>query len=163
VLVPWAHHDLFGDTGPVSRVSREFTCTPDAVFDVLQDGWLYPSWVVGASRMRGVDHLWPHTGAQLHHSVGSWPLLINDTTTSVDYRPPVRFRLRARAWPTGEADVLIEITPTPTGCTVTMTEDAVAGPGRLVPRPLRTALLTSRNRESLRRLAFTAEGRAHTR
>jgi Polyketide cyclase / dehydrase and lipid transport len=143
----------------VSRVSREFTCTPDAVFDVLQDGWLYPTWVVGASRMRDVDNQWPRVGTELHHSVGSWPLLINDTTSSVEYSPPRRLALHARAWPTGEADILIEITPTPAGCTVTMTEDAVSGPGRLVPRPFRSVLLAPRNRESLRRLAFIAEGR----
>jgi hypothetical protein len=26
---------------------------------VLHDGWTYPVWVVGASRMRGVDPGWP--------------------------------------------------------------------------------------------------------
>ena len=143
----------------MNRVSRDFTCTPQAVFDVLRDGWLYPTWVVGASRMRGVDPDWPQTSSKLHHSVGSWPLLINDTTSSMEHTPPWRLKLRARAWPTGEAEVLIEITPSAEGCTVTMSEDAVAGPGRLVPRPIRSALLTPRNRESLRRLAFIAEGR----
>jgi hypothetical protein len=36
----------------------------------------------------------------------------------------------------------------------------VAGPGRLVPGPLRDVLLRWRNVESLRRLAFIAERRA---
>lgn len=143
----------------MSRVSREFACTADAVFAILDDGWLYPSWVVGASRMRDVDQQWPHPGSKLHHSVGSWPLLIDDTTSSVEYSPPRLVRLRARAWPGGEAEVLLEVTPSPDGCTVTMTEDAVAGPGMLIPGPLRSVLLTPRNRESLRRLAFLAERR----
>ncbi len=35
------------------------------------------------------------------------------------------------------------------GCTVRMTEDAVKGPGMLVPKPLRTVLLVPRNAETL--------------
>ena len=52
--------------------------TPADVFAVLADGWLYPSWVVGASRVRGVDGTWPQPGSRIHHSVGVWPLLIDD-------------------------------------------------------------------------------------
>ena len=144
----------------MSRISRDFSCSPEAVFDVLKDGWLYPTWVVGASRMRGVDDHWPEVGSKLHHSFGSWPLLIDDTTSSLDYQPPKRFKVRARGWPGGEAEVLIEVAPTATGCTVTITEDAVAGPGTLVPRPIRTAVLDPRNKETLQRLAYIAEGRS---
>ena len=49
---------------------RVLTCHPDAVFRVLADGWLFPAWVVGASRMRDVDEQWPVPGAKLHHSFG---------------------------------------------------------------------------------------------
>ena len=38
---------------------RTMSCPPESVFAVLADGWLYPSWVVGASRMRDVDPAWP--------------------------------------------------------------------------------------------------------
>ena len=145
----------------MSRISRDFSCSPEAVFDVLKNGWLYPTWVVGASRMRGVDKDWPRVGSKLHHSVGSWPLLVDDTTSSVEYQPPHRFTLRARAWPGGEAEVLLEVTPSHQGCTVTITEDAVAGPGKLLPGPVRTALLDPRNKETLRRLAYIAEGTAN--
>jgi hypothetical protein len=41
-----------------------------------------------------------------------------------------------------------------------MVEDAVQGPGTLVPKPVRTALLVARNTEALSRLAMLAEGRA---
>ena len=34
---------------------RRIGTTPERVWDVLADGWLYPLWVVGASRMREVD------------------------------------------------------------------------------------------------------------
>ena len=46
----------------MSAVSRVMKATPDQVWDVLADGWLYPLWVVGASRMREVDDHWPQEG-----------------------------------------------------------------------------------------------------
>ena len=50
--------------------SRVVQAPPEKVWEVLSDGWLYPLWVVGASRMRAVDEHWPALGARLHHSVG---------------------------------------------------------------------------------------------
>ena len=44
-------------------------------------------------------------------------------------------------------------------CTVAMAEDAVTGPGTLLPRPLRQLAIGPRNVEALRRLAYLAEGR----
>lgn len=60
---------------------------PSAVWAVMSDGWLYPVWVVGAARMREVDDHWPAVGSWLHHSVGIWPLLINDNTESSSPSP----------------------------------------------------------------------------
>jgi hypothetical protein len=133
-------------------------CTPEQVFAVLADGWSFPSWVVGAARMRDVDEGWPEPGSRLHHSVGTWPLLLNDTTTAVELDPGRMLRLKARAWPAGEADVRIEAVPTPSGCTISISEDAVDGPATLIPQPVRTAMLRLRNTETLRRLALLAEG-----
>ena len=42
---------------------------------------------------------------------------------------------------------------------MTIVEDATAGPGLLVPKPLRDVQLHWRNIETLRRLAFVVEGR----
>src|SRR6478609_4162544 len=36
----------------MSVTVRRFDCTPEQVFAVLADPWVYPSWVVGASRLR---------------------------------------------------------------------------------------------------------------
>lgn len=142
-----------------STTHRVMQCTPGDVWNVLADGWLYGLWVVGASRIRDVDQSWPAPDSRIHHSVGSWPLLIDDTTSVLTADPTRSLRLRARAWPGGETEVLIEIEPTGSGCRVTITEDAVSGPGRLVPGPVRDALLHPRNSESLRRLGYLAEGR----
>ena len=38
-------------------VQRRLNCSPEQVFAVLCDGWTYPVWVVGASRMRSVSAL----------------------------------------------------------------------------------------------------------
>jgi putative transposase len=62
-------------------------CTPEEVFGVLEDGWLFAVWVVGASRIRDVDATWPKADSKIHHSVGSWPLLIDDTTSVVEIDP----------------------------------------------------------------------------
>lgn len=140
-------------------VSREVAATPDKVWQVLSDGWLYPNWVVGAARMRDVDHDWPAPGSRLHHSVGNWPLLLDDDTEVLEARPPGLLRLRAHAWPGGAAEVLIRVVASTTGSTVTIQEDASHGPGVLVPRPLRQLAIVPRNRESLRRLALIAENR----
>ena len=82
---------------------------PSAVWAVLADGWLYPVWVVGAARMREVDEHWPAVGARLHHSVGIWPLLIDDNTEVLESEPEQLLRLRTRGWPAGEAEVVIRL------------------------------------------------------
>lgn len=142
----------------VVTVRREIDADLDAVWAVLADGWLYPSWVVGASRMRDVDPAWPGMGAQLHHSVGSWPLLLDDTTTVHACVPKRELVLRARAWPVGEAEIRLTLRERAAGCEVELFEDVCAGPGRFVPAPARSALIGPRNAESLRRLAYLAEG-----
>lgn len=143
----------------MSTTTRVLHTPPDRVWSVLADGWLYPLWVVGASRMREVDEAWPEAGARVHHSVGTWPLLIDDYTEVLEATPGSRLRLRARAWPAGEAEVLIRLSPVADGTEVVMEEDAVAGPAQLMPKVLRDPQLRWRNAESLRRLAYVAERR----
>lgn len=140
-------------------VSRKIDASPNDVWEVLSDAWLYPSWVVGASRMRDVDSHWPAKGAKLHHSVGNWPLLLDDKSEVLASAPLRSLRLRAHGWPAGAAEVLIEIEERGSCSLVTIREDAVQGPGKLLPRPARQLMIAPRNREALRRLAYLAEGR----
>jgi len=144
----------------MSMNERTANCTPDAVFAVLADGWLYATWVVGASRIREVDDNWPQVGSKLHHSVGVWPLLLDDETEVLEMDAPRLLRLKARAWPAGEATVTLSLEPSPAGCTMTIEEHASAGPATLVPQPVSEAFLHARNEEALRRLAMLAEGRS---
>lgn len=138
---------------------RTVAATPDEVWNVLADGWLYPLWVVGATRIRDVDKDWPEKGSRIHHSVGVWPLLINDHTEVLDAVRGRSITLRARAWPVGEAKVDIRLSDVGAQTEVVIEENAVAGPGVLVPEPIKGLTLKWRNTESLRRLAFLVEGR----
>jgi hypothetical protein len=142
------------------KVTRRTTATPKEVFAVVSDGWVYPSWVVGAARMRAVDETWPSPGARLHHSFGLWPTVINDTTEVIVNEAPRRIVLQARGWPVGEARVEIRVDDVQDGAMVTILEDVTEGPGRLMPKPARQALIAVRNRETLRRLVLIAEGKA---
>jgi uncharacterized protein YndB with AHSA1/START domain len=144
----------------MSVTSRVVDASAEEVWHVLADGWLYPLWVVGASRMREVDDHWPAVGARLHHSVGVWPLLIDDSTEVKEAAPGERLVLRARGWPAGEAQVVLRLSPQGERTEVVIEESVVAGPGALMPRFVQDPLLSWRNVETLRRLAHVVEGRA---
>jgi hypothetical protein len=139
--------------------TREIETVPDKVWEVLSDGWLYPVWVVGATRMRDVESTWPQVGARLHHSFGVWPAVVNDNTEVLESEPGRYLKLRARGWPIGEAEVAITLTAIGAHTLVQIDERAVSGPGALVPGPLEAVLIKWRNMETLRRLALVAENR----
>jgi len=146
------------DPGPT--ISREIAAPPAAVWAVLSDGWSYATWVVGTSRIRSVDADWPEVGARVHHSFGLWPLLIEDFTRVEEALADRELILTARGWPAGEARVHLSVRPDGADrSVVTITEDAVSGPARLIPSGLRHRLIAPRNRETLHRLALLAVGR----
>lgn len=143
----------------MSLNTRTVAATSQQVWEVLSDGWLYPLWVVGASRMREVDDGWPAVGTRLHHSVGTWPLLLDDDTEVLECEPQSLLVLSARAWPAGSAEVVIRLRPRGPETEIQLEEQAVSGPGALVPKALQDPPLAWRNVEALRRLAFLVERR----
>lgn len=146
-----------------ARVRRRIEAPPEDVWAVLADGWLFASWVVGASRVRSVDPAWPAPGTAIHHSFGIWPAVIDDTTTVLSAEPARELVLRPKGRPVGEATVRLRLDRDGPGTLVTMDEDATAGPGLAVPAPLRRLALHPRNVESLRRLEHLAVGRVRER
>src|SRR3954451_24049172 len=131
--------------------------TPSSVWRVLADGWLYPLWVVGASRIREVDETWPETGSKIHHSVGLWPAVLDDDTEVTSCVVGSLISLRARSWPAGSADVTIQVEAEGAGARGRLEEEVAHGPARLAPRFLPVPVLAWRNRDSLRRLAWLSE------
>ncbi len=138
-------------------------CTPEDVFAVLADGWVYGMWVVGAARIREVDDTWPEVGSKIHHSVGAWPVLLSDESEVERIDAPRLLELRVKAWPTGEGRVTLTAKPVGNGQTeVVMEEQAVSGPAALLPKPAQDLMLHPRNKEALRRLAYLAEHHARS-
>ncbi len=141
-------------------VGREVHAPSEAVWDVLSDGWFYAAWVVGASRVRDVDSAWPAPRTRIAHSFGIWPAVISDVSEVLECEPGRMLLIKAKGRPVGEAEVRLTIAPGGAErCTVSIVEDAVAGPGRAAPRALRQSVIAPRNAEALRRLALIAEGR----
>ena len=143
----------------METVERLVDAPADRVWQVLADGWSYPLWVVGASRMRAVSQNWPQVGAELHHSAGVWPALLNDKTVVKQVEAGRFVRLVPKGRPFGSAEVEISVEPRGEQTLVRMREDVVSGPAKLVPERVRQAATVVRNRETLRRLALLAERR----
>src|SRR5579875_1240477 len=84
--------------GPMT-VTRDIAAPRRRVWDVLADGWTYSQWVVGNSRIRAVDENWPAPGSTIHHTIGVWPLAINDETVVERCTPLEELVLLAKLTP----------------------------------------------------------------
>ena len=140
-------------------VRRDTTATRAQVWDQLADGWTYSQWVVGNSRMRAVDADWPAPGSTIHHSIGIWPLLINDETVVDTCIPRSELVLLAKGRPFGAARITLRLKDIDNGCRIEMSEVPVGGPLKWLPEHAALASAWPRNRECTRRLAALAERR----
>ena len=153
-------------TGPAAiesslTVKRDTTATRRQVWDVIADGWTYSQWVVGNSRMRAVDPSWPAVGSKIHHTIGIWPVVINDETEVESCTPEEELVLLAKTRPFGQARITLRLHDTANGCRIEMAEVPVGGPLNLIPRRLALAAAFPRNRECTWRLASLAERRTN--
>jgi hypothetical protein len=140
-------------------VKRDTTATRQQVWDVLADGWTYSQWVVGNSRMRAVDPQWPAPGATIRHSIGVWPVLLDDVTVVEECVPLERLVLLAKGRPFGKARITLRLFDIDGGCRIEMAEVPVGAPLGWVPKRLALAAALPRNRECTWRLAALAERR----
>lgn len=146
------------DSAPIVR--RETRASRQRVWSVLADGWTYSQWVVGNSRMRAVDPDWPAPGSTIHHSVGVWPLLVNDSTVVESNISERELVLIANARPFGKARITIRLHDLDTGgCVIEMAEVPVSPPMSWLPDSVALAAIFPRNRETTWRLAAIAERR----
>jgi hypothetical protein len=140
-------------------VKHDSTATRQQVWDVMADGWRYSQWVVGNSRMRAVDANWPAPGSKIYHSIGVWPLVINDETVAESCEPLRELVLIAKTRPLACARITMRLFDIDDGCRIEMAEVPIGGPLSLVPHQLALTLAWPRNRECTSRLAALAERR----
>jgi hypothetical protein len=148
------------ETSSSPIVRRETRASRQRVWDVLADGWTYSQWVVGNSRMRAVDPNWPEPGSTIHHSVGVWPAVINDSTVVESSIPQQQLVLIANSRPLGKARITLRLHDLDDGgCLIEMAEVPVSVPMKWLPDSVSLAAIFPRNRETTWRLAAIAERR----
>ena len=138
----------------MARNSTFIAAPPDAVWDVLEDAFSYPRWIVGSDRTLSADDTWPAPGSEFRVR---FPLGFRDRTRSRELEPGRRIVLDAAAGVFGPTRVIITTEPERDGTCVTMVEDPA---GRLWPLrhlPPVHLVLRLRNLESLRRLRTLVE------
>ncbi|CAN3129402.1 Activator of Hsp90 ATPase-like ue 1/2-like C-terminal domain-containing protein [Mycobacterium sp. smrl_JER01] len=146
---------------------RETSASRQRVWAVLADGWTYSQWVVGNSRMRAVDPQWPQPGSTIHHSIGVWPAVIDDSTLVESWVPEHELVLVANGRPFGKARITLRLYDLPHGgydlpqggCLIEMAEVPVSPPLSWLPHSVALAIAFPRNRETTWRLAAMAERR----
>lgn len=140
-------------------VKRHTTASRKQVWDVVADGWTYSQWVVGNTRMRAVAPDWPAAGSKIHHTIGVWPVVVNDETVVESCTPLEELVLLARVRPFGGARITLRLVDVHDGTRIEMAEVPVGGPLNWVPHRLALLLVYPRNCECVERLAALAERR----
>lgn len=141
-------------------VRRETRASRERVWSVLADGWTYSQWVVGNSRIRAVDPNWPEPGSTIHHSIGVWPAVINDSTVVESSIPEHELVLIANTRPFGKARITLRLSDLDDGgCVIEMAEVPITAPMSWLPDSVSLAAIFPRNREATWRLAALAERR----
>jgi uncharacterized protein YndB with AHSA1/START domain len=136
----------------VSRNSIVMPVSPDRVFDVLDDAYAYPRWVVGTRRIRFVDADWPPVGSRFHHVIGGAGAEIDDWWRVLRRDRPRDLQLEVRFRPMGVAHVDITIERSGDGSHVTLEETPREGPVARLPRVVVEPMLKVRNAVALHRL-----------
>lgn len=143
----------------MSRNTIRVSAPPEAVFDVLDDAYAYPRWVVGARRVRRVDPSWPALGSKFHHAICTAAGELHDSSKILERTPPDRIVLEVRFRPTGVANVEIDVQREDDNSIVTITETPTDGPVSHLPRFVTDPLLYVRNALALQRLRHEIESR----
>jgi uncharacterized protein YndB with AHSA1/START domain len=141
----------------MSRNSISVSAPPEAVFDVLDDAYAYPRWVVGARRVRRVDPNWPAVGSRFHHAIGTAAGELHDSSKVIERESPHRIVLEVRFRPTGVANVEIDVARDGDRSIVTLVESPTCGPVSHLPRFITDPLLFVRNALGLQRLRHEIE------
>jgi hypothetical protein len=129
---------------------------------VLTDARSYSLWVVGAKDIRDVEGPWPQPGSRFHHTLGMGPFTLQDNTKSLKAEEGRFLAIEARARPLGRAHVTFTLARVDDGTRVTIDEMFVSPLVVKLFNPLLAPLISSRNVETLRRLASVVRTSAAT-
>jgi uncharacterized protein YndB with AHSA1/START domain len=132
------------------EVQAHLPVSCEQVYEVLADPETYPSWLIGAQRIRRVDPDFPAPASRFEHSVGATgEASVDDASVSLRAEPPHRLVLDVRAGLVhGTVDFRVE--EEPGGCRLVFRE-CPTGPPILITPLLRPALF-ARNTVSVRQL-----------
>ena len=136
---------------------RAMDCSPEEVFEVLSDSYLYKHWVVGSKDIRDVDDSWPAVGSAFYHRLGAPGAQIKDKSEVLEFDAPHRIVLRAYARPLGVARVTVTARPSEDKTIVAISEEPEKGTRMRALTRLIDPLVFVRNAESLRRLERVIE------
>jgi uncharacterized protein YndB with AHSA1/START domain len=126
--------------------------SPDEVFDHLLNPWEYPQWLLGASRMRGVDDDWPAVGSKFHHVVGWGPLKVADHSRIDEIDRPRKLVLYVKATPLVQGKVTFTLDEVDGGTLLTLKEEPAIAAANVL-RPALDPPTHARNKKSLQQLA----------
>jgi hypothetical protein len=92
----------------ISRSSRRCAAA-DTVFAVLSDPRAYANFVVGTKRIRYFDPTWPEPGSAFHHTIGTGPVMLRDTTRVVEVEEDRRLVFDAGVGPIGVSRIVFTL------------------------------------------------------
>ena len=143
----------------MSRVQTTIEAPLDDVWEALVDVRTYPTWLIGARRIRRIDEGWPAPGTAFHHEVGvGGPFKIADRTRCLEIVPRQRLVLDVRALPLLHGKVTFELRDNGNGTVVDMEEHPI-GVYRVLA-PALAPLTRARNSASLQSLEERVRERA---
>ena len=134
------------------------SASPDRVWRVVANGWLFAQWAIGAVKVCRVDDDWPSAGSSLDHAFGHGRFVLRSETRVLASTPGELLRVRTDGWPTGGSELTVTLESGPSGTILLVDELAVAGPDHVLPPAVHTMLLQWRNTQLVRGLALLAEG-----
>ncbi|MET0728720.1 MAG: SRPBCC family protein [Acidimicrobiales bacterium] len=143
----------------MSHVQSRIQAPLDDVWEALIDVRTYPTWLIGARKIRRVEEGWPAPGTAFHHEVGiGGPVKIADRTRCLEIVPRQRLVLDVRALPVLHGQVTFELHEDGSETVVDMEEHPI-GVYRVLA-PVLAPLTKARNAASLEALEDRVRERA---
>ena len=151
-----APHQLIWGAEVLTSYSGTTIASPDQVWRVLANGWLFGQWAIGALKVCRVDDDWPRVGSRLDHTFGRGPGEWRTETLVLASTPRQLLKVRTDGWPSGASELTVTLDSAVSGTNLRM-EELTVDPGHVVPPAVRSMLLQWRSSQLIKGLAMLAE------